>query len=266
MNYVSNDGETQVYLKKAYLQAKYSDALIVRIGSTDLPWVPFAEDAYGYRYIENELVDRVKFGTSADWGVHASGKIGMFDYAAAVVNGNGYKNPSRAKGVDFEGRVSTTIDGIILGAGVHTGKQGKDVQGATTYHTATRWDALAAYKGDNFRVGAEYFYAEDWNNVASTSSDKADGWSMFGSYNFTPQISAFARYDWVKPSKDLNSRLKDQYFNVGVSWSPAKIVDFALVYKRDKAENGTIGTSNGTIGGSVDGTYDEIGMFGQFRW
>jgi hypothetical protein len=65
--------------------------------------------------------------------------------------------------------------------------------------------------------------------------------------------------------------LKDNYFNVGISYSPAKIVDFALVYKRDKADNGFLSTSNGTIGGLAqalgsNGTYDEIGLFGQVRW
>jgi hypothetical protein len=191
VGYVSNDGLTEVFVKKAYLQAKYSDALTVRLGAADMPWVPFAEGAWGYRWVENEMVDRVKFGTSSDWGVHAFGKLGVIDYAAAVVNGAGYKNPSRTKSVDFEGRVSTTMDGFTVGAGVHTGKLGKDIQNATTYHTATRWNVLAAYKADNFSVGAEYFTADNWTRVTSVTEDSADGWSVFGSYKFTPKISAF---------------------------------------------------------------------------
>ena len=51
-NYVSNDSETQLYVKKAYMQAKFSDAIVLRIGSADLPWVPFAEKAYGFRWVE----------------------------------------------------------------------------------------------------------------------------------------------------------------------------------------------------------------------
>ncbi len=51
-NYVSNDSESQIFIKKAYLQAKLSDAFIGRLGSADLPWVPFVEDLYGYRYVE----------------------------------------------------------------------------------------------------------------------------------------------------------------------------------------------------------------------
>src|SRR5262245_52830734 len=43
-NYVSNDSETQIYVKKGYVQAKLSDAFVARAGSADLPWVPFVED------------------------------------------------------------------------------------------------------------------------------------------------------------------------------------------------------------------------------
>ncbi len=74
-NYVSNDAETQLYIKKAYLQMKISDGFVARIGSADLPWVPFVEDLYGYRYVENVLVDRLKSARSADWGVHAGGQV-----------------------------------------------------------------------------------------------------------------------------------------------------------------------------------------------
>ena len=85
--YSSATGLTDVYIKKAYGEAKISKALDVRIGATDLPWVPFVEGLWGYRYIENVLADRMKFGTSSDWGLHVKGTVGMISYAGAVVNG-----------------------------------------------------------------------------------------------------------------------------------------------------------------------------------
>ena len=264
--YVSADGLTQVYIKKAYLQAKVNDALTVRLGSADLPWVPFAEDVYGYRFVENTIADRDKFGTSADWGAHALGKVGIFNYAVSVVNGAGYKNPTRSKGMDIEGRVSTSMNGFTAGIGGYSGKLGKDVQGVATFHTANRFDAIAAYANTKFRVGVEYFAAENWNNVTTALADKSDGTSLFGNFNFTPQVSVFGRYDWVKPSKTLNSREKDGYFNIGVNYEPVKIVDLALVYKRDQVDSGLLSTSNGTIGGTRKGAYDEVGLFGQLRW
>ncbi len=62
-------------MKNAYLQIRSRDpkAFWVRLGEADMPWVPYVEDVYGHRYVENVLVDRLKFGTSADWGLHAGG-------------------------------------------------------------------------------------------------------------------------------------------------------------------------------------------------
>lgn len=259
-----------VYVKKAYVQAKLSPALAIRIGSADLPWVPFAEGVYGYRFVENTLIDRTKFGTSADWGVHALGTFGngLVSYAVSAVNGAGYKTLSRSSNtIDLEGRVSVNpIKNITLAVGGYTGKLGKsadNLPGNATPHHATRVNALAAYIDKRIRAGVEYFASKDWNNVTTVAADKANGWSAFGSFAFTPKLAVFGRYDWVKPSRDINPDLKDHYFNVGLNYKPIAPLDLALVYKRDRANNGVLATSNGTIGGVDHGTYDEIGLFGQ---
>jgi hypothetical protein len=262
-----------LYVKKAYVQAKLSPALFVRVGSADLPWVPFVEGIYGYRFVENTLIDRTKFGTSADWGVHAGGSFGngIVSYAVSAINGAGYKTLSRSSDtIDLEGRVSVNpIKPITLAVGGYTGKLAKsaaNLPDSATPHTASRFNALAAFTDKRIRAGVEYFAAKNWNNVTTVASDKSNGWSAFGSFAFTPQILAFGRYDWVKPSRDLNPALKDHYFNVGFDYKPIAPLDFALVYKRDRANNGFISTSNGTIGGADHGTYDEIGLFGQLAF
>lgn len=270
-NYVSGDSETQVFVKKAYVQAKFSDAAVVRAGSADLPWVPFVEDLYHYRYVENTLIDRLKFGTSADWGVHFGGKVmnGMISYAVSAVNGNGYKNPTRSKSVDFEGRVAAKpIKGVTVAADVYTGKLGNDVQGTSTANTATRYDLLAAYEQSMFNAGFEYFNADNFYTGAITTGpkDKADGYSLWGAVKPMPKVAVFARYDYAKPRKDTNSSLKDTYYNAGVSYEARKNVDLALVYKHEKVDGGSISTSNGTIGGTSDGKFDEIGVWSQVKF
>jgi hypothetical protein len=268
-NYVANDSETQVYIKKAYLQAKLSEAFIGRLGSADLPWVPFVEDLYGYRFVENVIIDRLKFGTSADWGLHAGGKVadGMVNYAASVVNGAGYKNPTRSDSMDFEARVGfVPVPGLTLAVGGYSGKLGKDINnGATpTQHTANRVDALVAYVSGPLRLGAEYFQAKNWNNITSAASDKADGFSGWASYNFSSLWGVFGRYDSAKTSKDLLPNLKDKYFNVGLVSHPRKGIDVALVYKNDKVDGGgVVATSNGNIGGVREGKYAEFGVWAQ---
>ena len=277
--YDSGVGATQLYIKKAYVQAKLNNMLILRAGSADLPWVPFVEGLYGYRYVENVMIDRTKFGTSADWGVHALGSIPMggmtLSYAGSVVNGSGYKKPGFIGGVnhtnsmDFEGRVSVAAAGFTAAVGGYDGKLGKDVQGSPTYHDATRFDALLAYVKGPIRLGGEYFHANDWNDVTQVNpllTNKTEGWSGWGSFAFTPQLSVFGRYDRVKPRDTTAPTLANDYFNIGVQFEPVKTLDFSLVYKQDKVSNGAYGTQNGTIGGIRNGTYDEVGLFGQIKW
>jgi hypothetical protein len=269
-----------VFVKKAYLQAKLNPAFTVRIGEADLPWVPFAEGVYGYRFVENTLIDRTKFGTSVDWGVHVLGTFGngLVGYQVSAINGAGFKTLSRSSNtIDLEGRVNVNpIKEITLAVGGYTGKLGKSNDTVNVNHRATRFNALAAYTDKRIRVGVEYFSAKNWNNVVTspeplpaplTPNDSARGWSAFGSFAFTPSIAVFGRYDWVKPTRSLISgtdgSIKDHYFNVGVDYKPIAPLDFALVYKRDRANNGFINTSNGNIGGLDRGTYDEVGLFGQ---
>lgn len=270
--YDSGSGTSQIYIKKAYLQAKVDDALVIRVGSTDLPWVPFVEDVYGMRYVENTLADRLKYGTSADWGVHFSGKIlgGALNYAFSVVNGAGYKKAGvfRTNGPDMEGRISTKFDDFTLAVGGYIGHLGVQYGGAI-HHSATRFDALAAWTPGPFKLGVEFFEANNYLSVSSTTqTDHATGVSGFTAYKFAPEWTVFGRYDYAK--KHINalipSSVPDNYYNVGIEWNPTKIIDFSLVYKHDQASHGSFSTSNGTIGGSTNGNYSEIGIFGQVRW
>lgn len=282
--YSSSTKLTDVYVKKAFLQAKLSDAAVLRVGSADMPWVPYIESLYGYRYLENTLIDRLKFGTSADWGLHAGGKLadGMVNYGLSAVNGAGYKNPSRSKSMDFEGRIGIEpVKGLNLAAGFYRGELGQAVQNGAGTRTASRWNLAAAYVDPLFRVGAEYFSAENWNTsnnngVLTTctapptcSSDKADGYSLWGSVSPMEKVALFARYDSAKPNKTTAPSLKDTYYNLGVSYQARKNVDIALAYKHEKVDNGSIATastSSASIGGKSDGTFNEIGLWSQVKF
>jgi hypothetical protein len=276
VTYDGATGASQIFIKKAFLQAKLDPALTIRLGSADLPWIPYAEGVYGYRYLENTLIDRTKFGTSADWGVHLLGSLfdNIVSYDFAAVNGGGYKKipvgggANRFKQFDFEGRISAAYDGFNVGIGGYTGKLGVGY-GTSTFHTANRFDALAAYVADGLRLGVEYFSANDFSTALVTANapgDSAHGISGFGSYYFLPEWAVFGRYDSVDPNTKVTPLKHDDYYTLGLTWSPTKIVDFSLAYKHDTVGHGTLSTSNGTIGGSTSGSYSEIGLFGDFQW
>jgi len=280
-NTASGIKSTQLFIKKAYLQAHYADAFNVRIGSAELPWVPFVEGINGYRYVENMFIDRTKFGTTTDWGVHVYGSLfdKLIGYQVSVVDGEGFKQPSigtanRTNAVDVEGRVNATYKHFTVAVGGYDGKLGKAVAGVTTYNTAERFNGLVAYTDSKLRLGAEYLWARYWGDVTQATASKTnvtDGYSLFGSYNFTPKIALFGRYDWLKPKADTAPSEHDNFFDVGVSYKVIAPVDVALVYKRETVTNGSLTTTDGVIGiptGATTGrgTYDEFGLFTWVRF
>jgi hypothetical protein len=297
-NQNSSGNVTEVYIKKLYLQGKFDPAFVLRVGSADLPWIPWVEGVYGYRFVDKLALDRLGLGTTADWGINANGNINgeLFSYSVSMVNGGGYKNPTRTKDLDFEGRISSKpVSWLTLGVGFYSGHLGQITAANENYpsNTASRFDALAAVSFQGLKVGVEYFTAKNYktvNNLAASAfgtsaivtssgappvSDKAEGASVFASYAFMGQWSVFGRYDGVKPSKDVATNLKDEYYNLGIDYKPIKPLDVALVYKNEKVKNGSISVSGFDAGGSVviggatgayDGKYDEIGVYCSFKY
>ena len=263
-NYASSDGQTSVFVKKAYVQGKFDQAAVFRIGSSDMPWIPFVEKYYGFRYVENTITDRLKYGNSADWGLHLGGDIGAsksLNYAVSVVNGNGYKNPGRSKGVDFEGRVGfVPFENMVVGIGGYSGHRGQETENIDAVHTAERGDFMVAYASKDFRLGAEYFTAKNWNNVLSPLADKADGYSVWGSVAVADDVNLFARYDSSKLSKSLDREAKDTYYNAGIEYQVTKGFKLAGVWKHGKVDK-SVATP---VPPHVQNTKtNEIGVFGE---
>lgn len=254
-----------VFVKKAYIEAKVTPLAVFRLGSADTAWIPYVEGIYGLRYVEQTITDHLSFGASADWGFHITGSSPLVQYQISAENGRGYSNPSRSKDVDFEGRISLTpVKGLNLAVGGYSGKRGLNTDAAPAKHTATREDALVAYNADRFRIGGEWFEAKNWNTVTSAATDKSDGYSLWGQFNVNPTWAVFGRYDSSNPSQDLKPKLEWTYYNAGVQWTVNKAFAASLVYKYAEVKGGTVGTGNGTIGSSnpnAKGKYSEFGLW-----
>jgi hypothetical protein len=297
-NQNTSGGVTEVMIKKLYLQGKFDPGFIVRAGSYDMPWDPFVESLYGYRYVEKTTTDRLGFSNTTDWGANVGGALGDHDllsYSLSAVNGGGYKNPTRTKYVDFEGRIGLKpIEWLTAGVGYYSGHLGQVNATNQDFPTnkASRIDAVLGVVFQGLRAGVEYFEAKNYKTVKDLAtsaygtssivtssgkppvSDKADGFSSWVSYAFAQNTwSVFARYDRAKLSKDVAPDLEDKYFNVGIAYKPIPQLDFALVYKNEKVTNGSTSVSGGNANGSfviggatgtTNGTYDEVGAFA--RW
>lgn len=261
-----------VFVKKAFVQARFSDAAIFRAGSADTPWIPFVEGVYGMRYFEQTITDTLGFGTSADWGLHLLGSFadGKVSYAVSAMNGKGYSNPARTESVDFEGRLTfKPIAGLSISAGGYSGKLGNETKALPAKHTAQRLNGLVAYSNALFGVGVEYFEARNWKNVTTDPTDKADGVSIFANVIPAKDWKIFARYDRSKPSKDLNDNLKLDLYNLGIERRINKAMAVNLAYKFTQVEGGTVSTGNGTIGSAVTGKkgdYSEVGLWAIYEF
>src|SRR5882757_244027 len=175
-NQNSSGGVTEVMLKKLYLEGKFSDALVFHAGSYTSPWAPFVESLYGYRYIEKTTIDRLGFGNTADWGLNATGKFGpsaMLSYSFSIVDGAGYKNPTRTKSPDYEGRISVVpVKWLTVGAGFYAGHLGQVTATNQNFdrNTATRFDGVVAMNLNGVRAGVEYFTAKNYKTVNSVTA------------------------------------------------------------------------------------------------
>lgn len=289
---------TAVMIKKLYLEGAFDKLFVLCIGSYTSPWAPFIESAYGYRYVEKTTLDRLGFAQTADWGLHASGVYGanLLNYQLSIVNGGGYKNPTRTKDVDFEGRVgSSPLPWLTLGVGFYSGHLGQINATNENFpkHTATRADAMLAVNVQGIRLGGEWYQAKNFKTVnnAATSNyntsaivntatvgsadDKANGYSTWVSYDFNSQWQAFARYDNSKLSANINPNLHDDYFNLGAAYKPIKPLDIAVVYKNEKVEHGSNSISGGNANGSYTiggananryGRFSEYGVYAHYKF
>lgn len=210
INWARDSSPTDLWLKHAYLQGAFSKALVLRFGSAPLPWAGFVNQWSGYRYVDKELVTRLKFGASADWGVHALGAVGdrgRLQYAASVISGSSFKHPRTGDRPDVEARVAWQPSAhSVLAVGGYDGERALGGGNLPTYHTARRWDAMAAYATQRVRLGAQYFRAVDWNQVRSPRGDRASGWSAWASVVLDPRWAVFARYDRADTSASLDPR------------------------------------------------------------
>ena len=277
--YSSAISNTEVFIKKAYLQAKVNDAFIIRAGSASMPWIDGTEGLYGYRYVEKTVTDLEGVVNTADWGVHVLGKAGdgMFSYQFSAVNGGGYKNPTRSKSLDYELRLSfVPVKGLNIAVGGYTGKRGKETALDPAENTFTRVDALVAYVVDQFRVGVEYYQTKNLNDVqqdgtalangtipsaAVIDTDKENAYSAWAAFNFMPTASVFVRYDDQKlnpnDTTNVTHENTNKYMHIGVAYQPRKNIDLALVYKNTKTDTNFGATSSKT---------DEIGVFSQLKF
>jgi hypothetical protein len=203
-----------------WLQSKFN------IGMIETLSFKLAEDRWGLRSVAKTLLDGYKDITgvdihqsSADIGATWKGTIAKeLRFALGVHNGPGYSHPETDKYKKLSGYLQLIpTAGLNVFGYIDYEKQAvtnASPKAAWTYKVDGYFDMI-----DNLNLSVEWFvYNNDTYVKADKSHYKVSGYSVFGTYNITPEkFGLFGRYDHYQPHSTDSSKNMDLII-LGFDW------------------------------------------------
>lgn len=241
----ASDG--QVFVKYAYWQHKYSDALTLKAGQNHTPLVDHLEnEMWRHRYVAKTFTDDVGAQTSSDLGVSLLGTFdGNFDYYVSLMNGEGYTHTPNGAGYAVQGRLEYHTKGLHVGL---YGQSESKHNGVDNYDPS-RTVVYAWWENDTIEVGGQYLTADD-GSAAGPSFDSGKGYNILANFKLPmgKKTTAFVRYDTIDP---LDTGTDQTLTIAGVEFEAAPGVMLAPNYQ--SRDNGT-------------DTINSIGIHGQYKF
>jgi len=228
----AGNSDHAVYVKQAKLNYKASDKITLSIGLMGMKQFKDQEKFWGYRYIYKSFGDQYKFGTSADLGAMASFKLADdLKLDVLAVNGEGYKSLQDPDGNHRVGaNLAYSPKNWVFKAYWDT-MNGTDVNDDDESTSVSNVALFAGYKGDNFRLGAEYNMLKNGESYKAPVEDvELTGLSFYGTYNFTDKWNVFGRYDDLKANEEGGDGEENTFLG-GLEYKAAKGVDVSLNYR-----------------------------------
>jgi len=244
-----------VFLKKAQLTGKFSDAVKVKLGMIGTPWIGYEDKLNGHRYISKSYVDTHKMAASADAGVGVQGKVDMFSYDIASVNGGGYGNTAKTEKTDLEARFGVKpIDGLTVDLGYRSGYLGKFI--ATTAedkNTLTQLLVTYGQKGNlSYRVGANVISNKIVDDLG-VNADKTVKGTEFWAWVRSGEFGGYIRNE--STDYDVAGSAKEKRTVLAIDYHATKGVILSLVVDKTSDVGGTAGSDKSTTG-----------LFSQFKF
>ncbi len=238
---------SSVYIKKAYLQGKFSPAAILQAGVIGTPWIGHEEHLMKHRYVTKTFVDTYHLDSSADAGIGLKGKLadGLVDYHFTEINGAGYANISKTNAVDFNGRIGLyPVEGLTLDVQFRDGYKGSKTWDAATQSNTlgvkhTLWQGMLSYGSHDWRLGGNYISEKAKDKaVAINNVTKNTGYVAWGWANLADSFGAFGRYESLNTKQDGQVLdIKTSRYVLGLEWFARKNVAFSLAYDYSKKDN-----------------------------
>lgn len=224
---------TDLFVRHLYVQRRIGDSHRLRLGNAPDTWILPLAQLNGYRYLDPGLIPMAGHGAPADWGVHLDGGVGPVTYAVSAVTGAGFQKPRTGDSPDYQARVSWEVaDGLQLHLGGYRGTRALDKGDRPHMHTAERWNGAVTWISGPWRLGAEYFHADNWNRINQPVADSASGTSVWGSYRINQRYAVFARHDTLKNSRDIAPQNERDYYNVALEWRHSNKLRLSAAYKQ----------------------------------
>ena len=247
---VISSGKVAVFVKDAYLKWKNifsgSDAIF---GVQPTPAFDISETAWGYRSLEKTIMDLRSIVDSRDMGLSLKGKItgdGMLNYWLMLGNGAGTAKPESDKYKRYYAHIQikpiTNLQATLY-------IDYKDMPNvAAGNHSVTTSALFIGYTEPfMYNIGVEAFITSQSNQFKPTGgslgSQNGMGISLFGSYNFIPELAAVVRYDYYDPNTNSAANAQGDirnYVVAGLSWKVDKNVSIMpnLLYETYEAPAG----------------------------
>jgi len=239
-----------IYLAKAFLEYKYSDALLVRIGKFLSPFGIYNErhDAtptFLFTVLPKSVYGTSEIGKGRSFAAYATGiqLLGNLfandweaRYQVYLSNGRGpndsEKDNNSNKGVGWRFVVSPPIGDLHIGTSFYTDLNGDaDNARQTTLGFDVQYDLSAAH------VEAEIIYPK-LENVDTSGNPTGDftypnGYYILGAYTLFNRLTPFVRYDFFDPDIDvINNGEKIIVIGLNYAVSPRIYLKAAVHFHR----------------------------------
>jgi len=196
-----------VFLKYAYLEGKFSDAVQLRLGLSHTPWIDYEQHLWKHRFVSKVSSDHYKFDDSSDYGIGLKGDLGagLANYWVTLTNGGGYGKPNTNGSLDINSRITIDpIENLEISAQYRSGYRGAKTNStvAAPAAKASLIQLLASYGTKEFRVGGNYLKAAA---IGNTSKNDNTAMALWGWYNMG-DMGVFGKYE---TNNDVNNSAFD---------------------------------------------------------
>ena len=169
----SGNGRNSTFIKYAFYDHNFLDsqpeALHVRFGQHQTPWIEYEEHRWTYRYLFPTMIDQQNADTSSDLGVSLMGKLldKRVDYHLAFQEGEGYQTSPDSRGFAWRGRLSVEpIPGVIVSA---YGTDERNRAGIEGFNPQRYLGNVEFYDptNDRFKVQGQFLWADDGTDMGA---------------------------------------------------------------------------------------------------